>query len=110
MKSLLTTLMLLIIIGSINAQPRSERPIMFGEQHNYRPPIGTGEAISLAGAGMLACTIAMPYNRPRVLVYSGFALVFAGVYIDIQGHDGKRKIKRGKVFASANEVGLRINF
>lgn len=109
MKYLFTSLILLILIGSLNAQPRDHRPYKY-EQHEYRPPPSTGEKISLAGVGMLAYAIASPYNKPRVLVYSGFAFCFIGVTIDINSHDGKRKIRRGKMFASANEVGLRINF
>lgn len=105
--SKLTTIFLLLITISSYAQPRNERPVMFGQKHNYRPPPSIGESISIAGVGMLAYTIASYGNRPRVLVYSGFAFCFAGVAIDINGHDGKRKLK----FLASNEgIGIRINF
>lgn len=109
MKKLLTTFLLLIAIGAYS-QPHSEHPVMFGKKYYYRAPPSAGEWISITGVGILAYAVASPYNRPRVLVYSGFAFCFAGVAIDINGHDGKRKIRRLKFLASNEGIGMRVNF
>lgn len=62
--------------------------------YNYRPAPQTGEWMGIAGIGLMALSATVLQNDvAKAAGYVGGAMVSAGVVIDLNGGDKRKKVK-----------------